>query len=84
MTASKARVRANAKYNAKTYDRLELKVLKGNKAIIQDYCKNKNISVNNLITDLLQERLTRDGYTFITRTTSDAEQSEADNVHESE
>ena len=77
MTASKARVRANAKYNAKTYDRLELKVLKGNKAIIQDYCKNKNISVNNLITDLLQERLTRDGYTFITRTTSDAEQSKA-------
>lgn len=69
MPASKARVKANAKYNAKTYERLELKVLKGNKQIIQDYCKDKNKSVNSLITELLQERLTQDGYNFITRET---------------
>lgn len=67
MTASKAKIKANAKYNAKAYDRLELKVIKGNKEIIQTYCKDKQTSVNNLITELLTERLEADGYKLLTR-----------------
>ena len=66
MALSEARKKANAKYNAKAYDRLELKVIKGNKEIIQGYCKDKNTSVNGLMNDLLQERLTKDGYKMIT------------------
>lgn len=67
MPLSEARKRANAKYNAKAYDRLELKVLKGNKEIIQGYCKDKNKTVNGLMNTLLQERLEADGYKMITR-----------------
>lgn len=67
MPLSEARKRANAKYNAKAYDRLELKVLKGNKEIIQGYCKDKNKTVNGLMNALLQERLEADGYKMITR-----------------
>lgn len=67
MALSEARKRANAKYNAKAYDRLELKVLKGNKEIIQNYCKEKNTSVNSLMNNLLNERLAKDGYKLIIR-----------------
>lgn len=69
MAASKAKIKANAKYNAKAYDRLELKVIKGNKEIIQGYCKDKNTSVNGLMNNLLEERLTADGYRMITEHT---------------
>lgn len=67
MPQSEAQRRAKAKYNAKAYDRLELKVLKGNKEIIQNYCKDKKTSVNKLMNDLLDERLTKDGYKLIKR-----------------
>lgn len=67
MAQSEAQKRAKAKYNAKAYDRLELKVLKGNKAVIQGYCKDKNTTVNGLINTLLKERLNADGYHLITK-----------------
>lgn len=67
MAQSEAQKRAKAKYNAKAYDRLELKVLKGNKEIIQNYCKEKNTSVNSLMNNLLNERLAKDGYKLIIR-----------------
>lgn len=71
MAQSEAQRRAKAKYNAKAYDRLELKVLKGNKEIIQGYCKDKNTTVNGLMNILLQERLEADGYKMITRETEE-------------
>ena len=67
MPQSEAQRRAKAKYNAKAYDRLELKVLKGNKEIIQNYCKDKKTSVNELMNDLLDEQLTKYGYRLIKR-----------------
>lgn len=67
MPQSEAQRRAKAKYNAKAYDRLELKVLKGNKEIIQNYCKDKKTSVNKLMNDLLDEKLKKDGYKLIKR-----------------
>ena len=67
MPQTEAQRRAKAKYNAKAYDRLEVKVLKGNKDIIKAYCNDKNTSLNALIISLLTERLTADGYTMITK-----------------
>ena len=67
MPQTEAQRRAKAKYNAKAYDRLEVKVLKGNKDIIKAYCNDKNTSLNALINSLLTERLTADGYTMITK-----------------
>ncbi len=72
MPISEARKRANAKYNLKAYDRLELKVQKGNKEVIQQYCKDKGTSVNNLMNQLLYERLTADGYHLIIKDGKDS------------
>ena len=52
MPQTEAQRRAKAKYNAKAYDRLEVKVLKGNKDIIKAYCNDKNTSLNALIISL--------------------------------
>ncbi|MGN0106342.1 MAG: hypothetical protein ACI4A5_01430 [Hominilimicola sp.] len=68
MALSEARKRANAKYNAKAYDRLELKVLKGNKEIIQNYCREKNTSVNKFINELINMRLSSEGIQLINKT----------------
>lgn len=64
------RQKANAKYNLKAYDRLELNTFKGNKEIIKAYCKNKNISVNSLINKLLYDELKKDGYILFTEPTT--------------
>ena len=41
MALSEARKRANAKYNAKTYDEIKVRVQKGAKAVISDYAAAK-------------------------------------------
>ena len=82
MTASKAQIKANEKYNAKAYDRLELKVIKGNKEIIQSYCREHNTTVNSLITELLTERLKADGITLLTRQSLNDETADADDIKE--
>ncbi|MCH5188100.1 MAG: hypothetical protein J1F63_06825 [Oscillospiraceae bacterium] len=67
MPLTPAQRSATAKYTAKAYDRIELKVLKGNKEIIQSYCNERGLSVNGLINSLLRERLAADGVEMITR-----------------
>ena len=59
MPQTEAQRRAKAKYNAKAYDRLEVKVLKGNKDIIKAYCNDKNTSLNALINSLLTVTINR-------------------------
>ncbi|MCL2837746.1 MAG: hypothetical protein FWE04_01580 [Oscillospiraceae bacterium] len=39
MAISKAQQKANAKYNAKAYDRIEMKIPKGKKDIIKEHAK---------------------------------------------
>ena len=70
-------LKAINKYNKEKCDEFKIRLPKGNKEILKAYCKDKETTITKLIQSLLQERLTRDGYTFITRTTPDAEQSEA-------
>ena len=57
MPYTDAQKRATAKYNAKAYDRIEIKVKKGQKENIQKRAELLNKSVNGYITDLIEEDL---------------------------
>lgn len=57
MPYTDAQKKATAKYNAKAYDRIEIKVKKGQKEIIQKRAEQLNKSVNGYITDLIEEDL---------------------------
>ena len=52
---TKSQIKATAKYNAKTYERIEIKVKKGEKQVIIDYAKSKGKSVNAYITGLIKK-----------------------------
>lgn len=61
--ATNAQTRATMKYNAKAYDRAELKFYKGQKAQITEYAASKGMSLNSYINSLIAadmgEKLTR-------------------------
>lgn len=61
MAYNEAQKRATAKYNAKAYDRIEIKVKKGQKKIIQQHADNNGKSINSYIVDLVREDLTEHG-----------------------
>ncbi|MDR1206746.1 MAG: hypothetical protein LBL26_14900 [Peptococcaceae bacterium] len=58
---SEARIRANNKYNAKTYDRINLAVPKGQKALIQGHAIAKGESINSFVSRAIIEAMKRDG-----------------------
>ena len=60
MALSEAQKRAVAKYNAKSYDRLELKVIKGKKAAIQDIAEQQGKSVNSYIKEAVTDKIKAD------------------------
>lgn len=60
MSISEAQKRAVAKYNAKSYDRLELKVLKGKKAVIQAIADEQGKSVNGYIKEAVTDKIKAD------------------------
>lgn len=55
MAYSEANKRATIKYQKKAYDRLELKVKKGDKEKITNRANELNKSVNTYIKDLINE-----------------------------
>ena len=55
----KPQTKASMKYNLKTYDRIEITVPKGDRAKIQAHAKSKDISVNQLIKELLEKELNK-------------------------
>ncbi len=57
---SEARKRANAKYNAKAYDRLEMKVSKGMKDTIQAHAEKYDGSLNKFMNRAVDETMERD------------------------
>ena len=59
MPISEARHRANEKYNAKAYDEIKVRVLKGQKEEIQAAAKANEESVNGFITRLISAELER-------------------------
>lgn len=50
MPVSKAHMKATAKYNAKAYDRIEIKVKKGEKEGLQALATQQGMSLNAFIT----------------------------------
>ena len=58
---SDAQRRAVAKYNAATYDRLELRVLKGEKDLIKTHAESRGEAVNYFINRAIAETMEREG-----------------------
>ena len=57
MPLSEARKRANAKYNQKAYDRLEVKVKKGKKEEIREFAAAQGESLNAFINRAIAEAM---------------------------
>lgn len=60
MTISKAQQRATANYVKKTYDRIEVKVMKGKKEAIQAHAQAQGESLNAFINRAITETMERD------------------------
>lgn len=60
MGVSKAQKEAVARYNAKSYDRIELKVKKGNKDIIKAHAESNGESLNGFVNRAIDETMERD------------------------
>ena len=60
MPASKAKIRANAKYNKNHYERLEMRVPIGKKEKIVAYAKKHDGSLNKFLNRLVDEAMERD------------------------
>lgn len=60
MPTSKAQQKATNKWIAKTYDRINLTVPKGQKDIIQAHAQERNESVNGFINRAIDEAMERD------------------------
>lgn len=60
MTISEAQKKAVAKYNATNYDRIELRVEKGQKDIIKGHAESKGESLNGFINRAITEAIKRD------------------------
>jgi len=61
MAVSKAQQRATAKYVKSVYDRIEAKVPKGKKELIQAHAEGRGESVNSFINRAIDETIERDG-----------------------
>lgn len=57
MAISEARQRANAKYNKKAYDRLEMKVPKGKKAEILSHAEKRGESLNKFLNRAVENQI---------------------------
>lgn len=61
VTISKAQQRATANYVKKAYDRIEVKVTKGKREIIQAHSEAQGESMNAFINRAITETMERDG-----------------------
>lgn len=60
MAKSKAQQASQNKWIAKTYDRINLTVKKGQKAVIQEHAESQGESVNGFINRAIAETIDRD------------------------
>lgn len=57
---SDARIRANNRYNEKTYDRINIAIPKGRKAELQAHAEERGESLNRFVTRAIDETIERD------------------------
>ena len=60
MPASKAKIRANAKYNKNHYDRIDLRLPKGEKEVVKSHAIKHDGSLNKFINRAINEAMERD------------------------
>lgn len=60
MPISEAQRKAVAKYNAANYDRVELRLKKGQKDIIKAHAESRGESLNNFVSRAISETMERD------------------------
>ena len=60
MAVSKAQKAATAKYEAKVYDKVLVRLPRGKKSEIEEYIKPKGESLNGFISTAIDEKLERD------------------------
>ena len=60
MPASEAQIKANAKYNLKAYDRIELKVPKGKKSELQEHAAKQGESLNGFVNRAIDNQVEND------------------------
>lgn len=57
---SDAQKEATARYNKKTYDRINIIVHKGQRQLIKDFAAKQGKSLNRFICDLIEAEMNRD------------------------
>ena len=60
MAKTEAQKRATLKYDAKAYDRIELKVAKGKKPLLQAHAAAREESLNSFVNRAIDEAVERD------------------------
>ena len=60
MAISESQRKAVAKYNAANYDRVELRLPKGKKEVVQDHATAVGMSLNAYINQAIDEKIERD------------------------
>ena len=60
MPISDAQKKAVRKYKENNYERIELSVPKGKKAVIKDFAEKQNKSVNGFVNEAIDEKMERD------------------------
>lgn len=60
MSISKAQQKATAKYVRQNYDRIEVKVPKGDKEVLQAHAQAQGESLNKFINRAITEQMVRD------------------------
>lgn len=60
MPASKAKIRANAKYNKNHYDRIDLRLPKGEKEVVKSHAIKYDGSLNKFLNRAINEAMERD------------------------
>lgn len=64
MTVSKAQMEATARYEAKVYDKILLRLPKGRKEVIQAHAQANGETVNGFVSRAITETLEREGVTL--------------------
>ena len=67
-------------YNKEKYQRLNIFTLSQNKQSLDNYCKDKDTSLNGLVNTLLKERLEQEGYSFEMPTIKKRQKKKTDNI----
>lgn len=60
MAYSESQKKAVAKYNAKAYDELKIRVPKGKKDTIKDFAASKGKSINEFANEAIDEKMERE------------------------